>query len=123
MAAKETTDITLFVRTSDEEIAHWDRKRIVDALMLETDVDADTAEAICRELLALAKKHGAGRDDVTVITARVEAARDNLLECVRHASTPAPRFSRPSLSSSPLLSRPRSGRSCRSSPTTGRRPS
>ncbi|MEA5051574.1 MAG: PP2C family protein-serine/threonine phosphatase [Oscillospiraceae bacterium] len=36
---------------------------------------ADTAEAICRELLALAKKHGAGRDDVTVITARVEAAR------------------------------------------------
>ena len=46
MAAKETTDITLFVRTSDEEIAHWDRKRIVDALMLETFVDADTAEAI-----------------------------------------------------------------------------
>ena len=28
MAAKETTDITLFVRTSDEEIARWDRKRI-----------------------------------------------------------------------------------------------
>jgi anaerobic ribonucleoside-triphosphate reductase len=46
VAAKETTDITLFVRTSDEEIAHWDRKRIVDALMLETYVDPDTAEAI-----------------------------------------------------------------------------
>ena len=46
MAAKETTDITLFVRTSDEEVAHWDRKRIVDALTLETYVDLDTAEAI-----------------------------------------------------------------------------
>lgn len=46
MAAKETTDITLFVRTSDEEIVRWDRKRIVDALMLETYVDLDTAEAI-----------------------------------------------------------------------------
>ncbi len=46
MAAQETTDITLFVRTSDEEVARWDRKRIVDALMLETYVDLDTAEAI-----------------------------------------------------------------------------
>jgi len=46
VAAKETTDITLFVRTSDEEIVRWDRKRIVDALMLETYVDLDTAEAI-----------------------------------------------------------------------------
>jgi len=46
VAAKETTDITLFVRTSDEEVAHWDRKRIVDALTLETYVDLDTAEAI-----------------------------------------------------------------------------
>ena len=46
MAVKESTDITLFVRTSDEEIAHWDRRRIVDALLLETTVDAPTAEAI-----------------------------------------------------------------------------
>jgi len=46
MAEKETTDISLFVRTSDEEIAHWDRRRIVDALLLETTVDAPTAEAI-----------------------------------------------------------------------------
>ena len=28
----ETTDITLFVRTSGEEIARWNRQRIVDAL-------------------------------------------------------------------------------------------
>ena len=61
MAAKETTDITLFVRTSDEEIAHWDRKRIVDALMLETYVDADTAEAISldveRQIMASGLTH------------------------------------------------------------------
>ncbi len=61
MAAKETTDITLFVRTSDEEIAHWDRKRIVDALMLETYVDADTAEAISldveRQIMASGLMH------------------------------------------------------------------
>ena len=61
VAAKETTDITLFVRTSDEEIAHWDRKRIVDALMLETTVDADTAEAISldveRQIMASGLTH------------------------------------------------------------------
>jgi len=61
VAAKETTDITLFVRTSDEEIAHWDRKRIVDALMLETYVDADTAEAISldveRQIMASGLTH------------------------------------------------------------------
>jgi ribonucleoside-triphosphate reductase len=61
VAAKETTDITLFVRTSDEEIAHWDRKRIVDALMLETTVDADTAEAISldveRQIMASGLMH------------------------------------------------------------------
>jgi ribonucleoside-triphosphate reductase (formate) len=61
VAAKETTDITLFVRTSDEEVAHWDRKRIVDALMLETYVDLDTAEAISldveRQIMASGLTH------------------------------------------------------------------
>ena len=61
MAAKETTDLTLFVRTSDEEIARWDRKRIVDALMRETYVDADTAEAISldveRQIMASGLTH------------------------------------------------------------------
>ncbi len=46
----ETTDITLFVRTSGEEIARWDRRRIVDALLRETDIDAETAEAVSREV-------------------------------------------------------------------------
>ena len=47
---KETTDLTLFIRTSNEEIVGWDRRRIVDALVLETDVDMTTAEEISREV-------------------------------------------------------------------------
>ena len=58
MTAKETTDITLFVRTSGEEIAGWDRQRIVDALTRETYVDLDTAEAISREVEAQILKSG-----------------------------------------------------------------
>jgi len=42
--------MTLFVRTSGEDIARWDRRRIVDALIRETGIDADTAEAISREV-------------------------------------------------------------------------
>jgi len=50
MINTETTDITLFVRTSGEDIVNWDRRRIVDALILETNVDIDTADAISREV-------------------------------------------------------------------------
>ncbi len=50
MANEETTDITLFVKTSGEDIARWDRRRIVDALIRETNIDVDTAEAISREV-------------------------------------------------------------------------
>jgi ribonucleoside-triphosphate reductase (formate) len=46
----DTTDITLFVRTSGEDIVRWDRQRIVAALIRETGVDADTAEAISRDV-------------------------------------------------------------------------
>src|SRR5512137_1498418 len=46
----ETTDIALFVRTSDEAMLGWDRQRIVDALMRETYVDFDTANEIAREV-------------------------------------------------------------------------
>ena len=35
----ETTDLNLFVRTSEETISDWDRSRIVDALMRETMID------------------------------------------------------------------------------------
>jgi ribonucleoside-triphosphate reductase (formate) len=46
----ETTDMALFVRTSDEAMNGWDRQRIVEALIRETYVDVDTANAIAREV-------------------------------------------------------------------------
>jgi len=46
----ETTDMALFVRTSDESLLGWDRRRIVDALVRETYVDLDTAGEIAREV-------------------------------------------------------------------------
>jgi len=46
----ETTDITLFVRTSGEEVARWNRRRIVEALIREAMIDETTAEAISREV-------------------------------------------------------------------------
>jgi ribonucleoside-triphosphate reductase (formate) len=48
--AKETTDLALFVRTSNEDLVTWDRRRIVNALVRETFVDPDTAEAISKEV-------------------------------------------------------------------------
>jgi len=50
MADQETTDITLFVKTSNEDMARWNRQRIVDALIRETNVDVETAEAISKEV-------------------------------------------------------------------------
>ena len=47
---EETTDMTLFVRTSKEDVDGWNRQRIVDALVKETYVDADTAQEISREV-------------------------------------------------------------------------
>jgi ribonucleoside-triphosphate reductase len=47
---QETTDMTLFVRTSGEETAQWNRQRIIDALIRETNTDLDTAEVISREV-------------------------------------------------------------------------
>ena len=50
MINTETTDITLLVRTSREDIVNWDRRKIVDALILETDVDVSTANEISKEV-------------------------------------------------------------------------
>ncbi|HOJ51286.1 MAG TPA: anaerobic ribonucleoside-triphosphate reductase [Syntrophales bacterium] len=47
---RETTDLTLFVRRTEEEIAEWDRGRIVDALVRETGIGRETAEEISREV-------------------------------------------------------------------------
>jgi ribonucleoside-triphosphate reductase len=46
----ETTDMALFVRTSDEAIDSWNRRKIVDAMVREALVDGDTAEAISLEV-------------------------------------------------------------------------
>lgn len=49
-APDDTTDLTLFVRTSAEDVVRWDRRRIVEALIRETNIDFETAEAISREV-------------------------------------------------------------------------
>jgi len=46
---RETTDYALFVRTSDDDFISWDRSKIVEALLNETNIDKDTAEKIARE--------------------------------------------------------------------------
>jgi anaerobic ribonucleoside-triphosphate reductase len=53
---KESTDITLFVRTSDEEIKKWDKSRIFDALMRETDIGEDAAAIVAREVEKMISK-------------------------------------------------------------------
>ena len=47
---RETTDMALFVRTSSEMLSDWNRQRIVDALLRETNIDRDSAEKISREV-------------------------------------------------------------------------
>ena len=47
---RETTDMALFVRTSSETLSDWNRQRIVDALLRETNIDLETAENISREV-------------------------------------------------------------------------
>ena len=60
----ETTDLNLFVRTSEETISDWDRSRIVDALMRETMIDQDTAISISKGVEELIMKSG-----IKVVTA------------------------------------------------------
>src|SRR5512143_925608 len=49
-AAAETTDSALFVRTSADGMADFSRERIVEALVRETLLDAETADTIGREV-------------------------------------------------------------------------
>jgi len=60
----ETTDLNLFVRTSEESISDWDRTKIVDALIRETLIDHDTASEISREVERMVRKSG-----IKVVTA------------------------------------------------------
>ncbi len=54
----ETTDLNLFVRTSEENISGWDRSRIVDALIRETLIDRDTAQEISKEVEQMIRRSG-----------------------------------------------------------------
>ncbi|MGQ9693539.1 MAG: anaerobic ribonucleoside-triphosphate reductase [Thermodesulfobacteriota bacterium] len=49
-ALKETTDLALFVRTSSETISDWNRQKIVEALLRETNIARELAEKISREV-------------------------------------------------------------------------
>jgi anaerobic ribonucleoside-triphosphate reductase len=46
----DSTDVALFVRTSDEEIEKWDKDRIFDTLIRETDIHEDAANIIAIEV-------------------------------------------------------------------------
>jgi ribonucleoside-triphosphate reductase (formate) len=72
-AAAETTDLTLFVRTSGEEIARWDRRRIVEALIREAAIDEATAEAISKEVEKQIVASGIGLLTTALIRELVDA--------------------------------------------------
>lgn len=47
---EDATDLALFVRTSGEDIVGWDRGKIVDALVRETEISREIAEIIGHEV-------------------------------------------------------------------------
>lgn len=73
MHDKETTDMTLFVRTSGEDIAGWNRQKIVDALIRETNVDIETAEEISRDVERQIITSGIGHLTAPLIRELVDA--------------------------------------------------
>lgn len=46
----ESTELSLFVRTSDEDIKEWDKDKIHDALMRETNIGEDAAAIVAKEV-------------------------------------------------------------------------
>ena len=46
----DATDTAMFVRSSDEDLKGWDKRKIVDALLRETMIDMDTANKIGQEI-------------------------------------------------------------------------
>lgn len=60
----ETTDLNLFVRTSEETILDWDREKIVEALIRETLVDRDSAMLVSKEVEDIIRQSG-----IKVVTA------------------------------------------------------
>jgi len=55
---KEATDLALFVQTTGETIAGWDRNRISRALVRETNLDAAEAEKIAHEVEGIVVNSG-----------------------------------------------------------------
>lgn len=58
LSRERITDLTLFVRTSSEEMSPWNRDRIVDALLRETSLDYESAVAISKEIEAFIFQSG-----------------------------------------------------------------
>ncbi len=56
MKEGESTDLTLFVRTSDEELKKWNKERIFDALMRETEISVDAAAIVSTEVEKMVSK-------------------------------------------------------------------
>ena len=54
----DATDIAVFVRSSDDNLKSWNRQRIVDALLRETRIDADTAEKIGEHVEEFVRQSG-----------------------------------------------------------------
>ncbi len=50
MGNPESTEYSLFVRTSDEDIKEWDKQRIHDALIRETNISEDAASIVSKEV-------------------------------------------------------------------------
>ena len=69
----ETTDITLFVRTSGEERARWNRRMIVEALIREAELDEATADEISREVEKQIFSSGIGLLTTALIRELVDA--------------------------------------------------
>jgi len=69
----ETTDLALFVRTSAEEMAGWDRSRIVDALLRETGLEREVAEVVAREVEEAIFASGLGTVTAPLIREMVNA--------------------------------------------------
>ncbi|MBW6485437.1 MAG: anaerobic ribonucleoside-triphosphate reductase [Syntrophobacterales bacterium] len=69
----ETTDITLFVRTSGEESAQWNRRMIVEALIREAQLDEATADEISKEVEKQIFASGIGMLTTALIRELVDA--------------------------------------------------
>lgn len=57
-SSSESTDIGLFVRSSDDDLKKWDKKKIYDALMRETDISELNAMIIANDVDSMVKQIG-----------------------------------------------------------------